>query len=88
MLDKIKETLTLDVNLKVNIAFWTLIVFILIYILNSGVDMIPFIGFIPQLRGVILGLKISALVLLVLVAISLRYPHKPNCEQCKKECKN
>ena len=87
-LDTIKQHLIIDVNLKIEIAFWTLIIFIVVHILNSGLNIIPFIGSIPQVRGIIINLQAVAFVLLILLALSLKYPHKPNCIQCGNECKN
>jgi len=86
LLDTIKKNLTLNVNVKIKIAFWTLIIFISIYILNSGINIIPFIGAVPQVRGVISVLQILALILLILVAICLKYPHRPDCDDCNAEC--
>ena len=40
--ESVKQKLKMDVDRKINIIFWVLYVYIIIYILNSGLDMVPF----------------------------------------------
>ena len=84
--DSIKHKLKLDVNLKNDIIFWVLFIYILVYALNSGLDMIPFLSIIPYVGQALKAIKLVGLALLVCILILSWFPHKSDCDACKREC--
>ena len=82
--ESVKQKLKMDVDRKINIIFWVLYVYIIIYILNSGLDMVPFLSYIPFVGQTLKFFKLASLGLLVIILILSYVQHEADCSDKRK----